>query len=553
MSRHPNVRWIVLCGVFFMAGSSYGMETTEIVKAYQDAVVVVAAYGRSGEPVTLGSGFIVLSTGVVVTNRHVVEGKESLIVRLSNKAYLPIVEVRLDDSRDLALLFLDGRNLPTVNLGDSEKIQVGERVVVIGHPQGLTHSVSEGIVSAYRENKRGVKIIQTTASASPGSSGSPLFNLRGEVMGVMVATVKSGQNLNFAIPVQYVRGLLRNRPSLENGFGDAGSKSKEIKKQVLDKSSATAVASPLRQGVREAIKGNLERAKEIFRREATSDKAEGVLAWTYLAYVYSLQERTTEAHLAYETSFRGAADYLSASHVRDEGEISWLGAMDPEFWKKRERGPEEAWEHAATTNIARVHFQDPAFGLIEAVYSFWENPKESGNIPQLADVVDQQPVGCVGRWRGLAWLADAYVHSQESDRAMSTYTRLVEEFPWDPEGSRRFAEGAIKLGRMDAARLALQETTASLDSYQNPCVIGKPKMMRLIGEAYCRLGDKVKAKEQYENLRRLVSGYEATAATYEAMEPTLDYPDPGAWAGTCRREAAVAKKESEVLIKVIFP
>ncbi len=152
-----------------------------------------------------GSGFIISVDGQVVTNNHVVEGAREIVVKLADGQEYPATVVGRDPKTDLALLKIaPKKNLPTVTLGDSKTLRVGDWVVAIGNPLGLSNTVTAGIVSAKgRELGAGPydDFIQTDAPINPGNSGGPLINLRGEVVGINTAIAAGGQGIGFAIPV----------------------------------------------------------------------------------------------------------------------------------------------------------------------------------------------------------------------------------------------------------------------------------------------------------------------------------------------------------------
>ena len=184
----------------------HGLEPADIFERWGPSVVTirVARPGVEG----IGSGFVIPPSGMVVTNYHVVRGAHDLTVRLATGEQRPVTTVVMADAeRDLAVLSIDPTNLRRVALGDSSKIRVGERVVAIGSPQGLSNSVSVGNVSQVRL-KGEVTVIQTTAPLSPGNSGGPLFNERGEVIGVNSFKFVQGENLNFAVAINELRTLL---------------------------------------------------------------------------------------------------------------------------------------------------------------------------------------------------------------------------------------------------------------------------------------------------------------------------------------------------------
>jgi len=175
---------------------------------------------RRGE----GTGFIVDGQGFILTNHHVVASTERIRVRLSDKREFPAVLVGSDASTDLALLKVDAVGLPTVPLGDSDRLRVGEWVCAIGNPYRFDHSVTVGVVSS-----KGRKIydasfdayIQTDAAINPGNSGGPLINAAGQAVGINSAMSIQGQGIGFAVPINIAREVLeqlRSRGYVTRGF-----------------------------------------------------------------------------------------------------------------------------------------------------------------------------------------------------------------------------------------------------------------------------------------------------------------------------------------------
>lgn len=176
-------------------------------------------------PVGLGSGFIVHPDGYVVTNDHVVAGERIISITRFRKEKNELIKENYDNVRivatggniDLALLKIEGQSgrktFPTVPLGNSNDLRQGERVFAIGSPLGLERSVSEGIVSLRNRIIQSRLHVQTTAEISPGNSGGPLFNYRGQVIGVNnMKVVSSGaEGLGFSIPVRQLKTFLENR------------------------------------------------------------------------------------------------------------------------------------------------------------------------------------------------------------------------------------------------------------------------------------------------------------------------------------------------------
>ena len=185
------------------------LSTADIARRVTDSVVTV--HTASGH----GSGVIVDSTGIVVTNLHVIENETDLEVVLANgDIYDDIVVVDFDERRDLVVLKLKAYNLVPAAMGDSDDIRVGDRVVLVGSPEGFDSTVSEGVISARRDTGAGYSVIQTSAAASPGSSGGGMFNAYAELVGIVTSQARQGQNLNFAVPFNYARGLLSTEPTM---------------------------------------------------------------------------------------------------------------------------------------------------------------------------------------------------------------------------------------------------------------------------------------------------------------------------------------------------
>ncbi|MDR3712679.1 MAG: DegQ family serine endoprotease [Puia sp.] len=160
-----------------------------------------------------GSGFIISKDGEILTNNHVVEGADSITVILSDKQQVKAKLIGADPETDIALLKIDdGDNLPVVPLGDSDALEVGEWVIAIGNPFGLSQTVTVGVVSAKGRNQVGINdyenFIQTDAAINPGNSGGPLLNIHGEVIGINSALyTKTGgyMGIGFAIPINMVK------------------------------------------------------------------------------------------------------------------------------------------------------------------------------------------------------------------------------------------------------------------------------------------------------------------------------------------------------------
>jgi serine protease Do len=187
-----------------------------LVEQFGEGVVLVSS------PSATGSGFFVSTQGHVVTNFHVIEGETRLAVHVFRKIGDEFRREKFEDVEivatnpflDLAVLRVKTTEAykPVITyLSESDELRDGDAVFAIGNPLGLERSVSQGIVSRRNRAEEGLAFIQTTAQINPGNSGGPLFNARGEVVGVTNMKIMGGEGLGFAIPVRYLIDFLRNR------------------------------------------------------------------------------------------------------------------------------------------------------------------------------------------------------------------------------------------------------------------------------------------------------------------------------------------------------
>lgn len=183
-------------------------QQTAIIQELRRATVTLVVErdgARSG-----GSGFILSPEGIIATAAHVIEGASSAVVRLAAGDEYPVQGVLFEDpDRDLALIRIAGFGLPTARLGNSDSVEVGQRVMAVGAPLGLETSVTDGIVSALRLNE-GSRVFQLSVPVSPGSSGGPVATADGRVIGVVRSKIiaAGAENLSFSVPINYLRGQI---------------------------------------------------------------------------------------------------------------------------------------------------------------------------------------------------------------------------------------------------------------------------------------------------------------------------------------------------------
>ena len=227
------------------------------------AVVYIVVRDKEFKPIGLGSGFFVDANGLVATNYHVIKGAEFATARLSNGSTVFVDGVvATDPNGDLALLKLSGGGFPCLKRAEGALPKVGAAVYAIGNPRGLENTFSAGMVSGHREIEEGLKVIQVTTPISPGSSGGPLLNASGEVVGVTTAYLATGQNLNFAVPVSGILALIRKQGKVQTLASAGGQRLDEAETEELDNAFAAidkkdwAAATTLLTALRKKQPGN---------------------------------------------------------------------------------------------------------------------------------------------------------------------------------------------------------------------------------------------------------------------------------------------------------
>ena len=358
--RGPTILQIVLvvCGLVCGATAAAGQdELPDLVRRIKPSAVAIETFDARGERLTRGSGFFI-DKDRVVTNRHVIDGAFRAEVHLNSGNTFPVKNVLgVDAEGDIALLKVEApvNQVRPLSLNRTSP-QEGESIVVIGNPFGLEGSVTNGIVSAVRDIPGFGRIIQITAPISPGSSGSPVVNMQGQVIGVATLQVTGGQSVNFAIPSERIAQLDRttqaeNVPQMSLGeLVSATSRNKRAK-----------AVEYFRAGLIFLSKDDCQNALPYFQKATESDIGYGE-AWAQAGFCNEKLGRHSEA---IEASRK-------AVNIRPSAE-SYFNIGLANYYLKQYRESEQAYRQAI-----RI---DP-YNAADAYYALGLTYRDSGQFDE---------------------------------------------------------------------------------------------------------------------------------------------------------------------------
>ncbi|MFN2510946.1 MAG: trypsin-like peptidase domain-containing protein [Pyrinomonadaceae bacterium] len=318
----------------------------ELVRRVKPAIVAIVTYDAKGDALTTGSGFFI-RPGQVVTNLHVIRGARRTDVKTldgKGRVYQVAGLLAVDEEGDLALMRVDmSPERPRSSELAVTLPEEGETVFVIGNPLKLEGSVTDGIVSAVREVPGVGKIIQTTAPISHGNSGSPIFNLKGQVVGVITVKVTNGQNISLAISSNRVREL---KPGALRGLAEIPAKDK-----VLDVGEAL-----YRTGIDSLWLGNYDHAVSYFEH-AVNRNPNRVDAWIQVGYCKVKQGKNEEAIKAYQQALQLKPS--SEDVLNKLGDAYYYAGRLPEAIQSYKEAARLHPERAeAFYNLALVYFEN---------------------------------------------------------------------------------------------------------------------------------------------------------------------------------------------------
>jgi tetratricopeptide (TPR) repeat protein len=436
----------------------------ELVRRIKPSAVAVETYDVRGEKLSRGSGFFI-DTDRVVTNRHVIDNAYRAEVHSSNGNIYPVKGVvAVDAEGDIALLKVDippnqVRPLPL----DKTSPQEGESIVVIGNPFGLEGSVTNGIVSAVRDIPTFGRIIQITAPISPGSSGSPVVNMQGQVIGVATLQITGGQSINFAIPSERISQLQSGALLSLSDLAAASGRNKRAK-----------AVQAFRDGLSFLSQDDCEKALPYFEKAVESD-SNYAEAWAQTGFCREKLGRHAEA---IEASKRAVSLRPSAESYFNIGLAS--------YYLKNYREASENYRQAIRLdpyNAADAHY---ALGL---VYRDWGRPEDEIQAYKQAIKLKPDYVSAYER------LGSRYLRSKKYPEAIETFKQLGALKPGDGNVPNNMGEAYLEMNLMTDAvaafRQAIQLKPDLSKAYYN------------LGKSLLAMGNRDAAVQQYNILQNL--------------------------------------------------
>jgi len=459
--------WIIFLFLVVVFSSSVAQEDlTAIVKKIKPSVVCIIIYDENGDTLGQGSGFFIREKGNVITNRHVLEGATKAEVKTADGKTCPIKKVLAEDKEgDLILVSVEipkGAVPPPLSVSATIP-EVGERIVVIGSPLGLEQTVSDGIVSAVREIPAFGKLIQITAPISSGSSGSPVVNVRGEVIGVATFQIVEGQNLNFAIPGERVTRLAPGKGQTLAEWA-AGRVKKEL----------AAAESLYSKGLTLVWAGEYEKALPYFE-EAVKQDTSYADAYFLIGYCNDELGRHNEAVEAFKQAIRLKPDYALA-HYNLGVAYGKLGLLNEAL---------EAFKQAIRLkpDLAEAHLN---LGVAYGKLGLWNEALEA-----YKQAIRIKPDFAEAHYT-LGWTYDELGNYNEAVEAYKQAIRLKPDYA---EAYNNLGGAYHDLGRYDEAIEAYKQTIRIKPDYANAHYN--------LGVTYLIIDDKASALNEYKILKDL--------------------------------------------------
>jgi tetratricopeptide (TPR) repeat protein len=412
---------VAACPLLLSAATARAKSASEVFESVNNSVVVVKSFNSKGESLGFGSG-VALPAGVVATNCHVIKGAASLRVLFQGTEY-PATTDQSDWERDVCTLSAATLPARAVVMGSSRGLKVGQRVYAVGAPRGLELTLSDGIVSSLRPVSRG-QYIQTTAAISPGSSGGGLFDEEGQLVGLPSFFLTEGQQLNFAVPVEWLTELTGSRPNQEKvlagsatgwlGEAVALDRKKDwdglLRHALLWTAKEPKDLDALNYLGRAYLKsGQYAKAILSYRKSLSRVPDAGSDVWYNLGLAYSATNEMDKAIAAYQRAIKSAPD-------------------SAEVWNSLG----EAFAQTKQTAKAIDAFQQAlrlAPDLAAASFNLGNTYKDSGQAPKAIEAYRRAIRSTPDNAETWNNLGDAYSAGHQTDDAIAAYQRAIQINP----------------------------------------------------------------------------------------------------------------------------
>ena len=464
-------RWFLIPLIVFLFCFAFSLsllaqeELSAIVKKIEPSTVVILTYDKEGEILGQGSGFFISQNGDVITNWHVLQGANRAEIKTAQGKVYPINKIVAEDKEaDIIRVSVDIPLKAIFPLQVSVSIpEAGERIVVIGSPLGLERTVADGIVSAVRDIPEFGKIIQITAPLSPGSSGSPVVNMKGEVIGVATFQVVEGQNLNFAIPGERVRKLTPGKGKTLAQW--------ETSRAEEGLGSADSLYST---GLIFLWTDDYEKALPYFKEAVKKDPGY-VEAYFCIGYCYGQLGRYTEAISAFKEAIRIKPDYADAHNN--------LGVIYGELGRYTEALAACKEAIRIQPDFAKTHY---TLGMI-----YGELGRYTEEVEAFKQTIRIQPDFAEAHYN----LGVVYGELGRYTEAIEAYKEAIRIKPNDAEAHYNLGIAYGKLGRYTEAISAFKQAIRIQPDYA--------KAHYGLGIIYLILEDRGSALDQYKILKDL--------------------------------------------------
>lgn len=457
----------VLVFTLFLAGGIFAQDfLPELVKRIKPSSVAIETFDSKGNPLSRGSGFFIAADRIV-TNRHVIEKSSRVEVHLMDgKKFVVKGVLAIDGEGDLALLQVDVPKALAIPLPIVRAVpQEGESIVVVGNPFGLEGSVSNGIVSAVREISGYGKIIQITAPISPGSSGSPVVNMYGQVIGIASLQAAEGQSLNFAIPSERI---LQLKVSELQTFSSLTAETQKNKRSTAERFYS--------QGVAQLSRDDYARALQFFER-ATELDANYPEAWYQAGFCYGLLSRHQDALKASR----------QAAKLRPEWAEAYVNIGASSYALGQYKDAVDAYRQA-------LRIEDSAGTQYSLGLTFNKLNRTDEEILAYRRAIVLKP----DHANALERLGAAYFKQKRYSESAQAYEQLKTYKP-DAKTYNALGESYFELNKLDDSLQAFNSALGFDPEFE--------KARYNLGRTYLKLGNSEMARVQYEILRNARSDW----------------------------------------------